>query len=314
MHRLFKNKDLKINFLLFLCLVMPLNAQAIETGGAGLIKVEDDAGRLLELSQAAQRVISLSPHITELVYAVGGAEKIIAGVDFSNFPEQAKALPRVGSGYQLDIESIVSLKPDLIIAWRSGNSRAQLEKLEKLGFTVYYSEPKTLADIAENIRDIGKLLGEQLQANQQADEFMQGIERLKQKNKHNKKVTVFYQVWHQPLFTINRKHIISHVIELCGGINIFSELNTISPQVSIESVISRNPEVIVAGIGDGRNEWLPAWNKWPLIKAVKNKQVYGIDADLIVRHTPRILQGAELMCEYLQQVRNINSNKSSDHD
>ena len=183
---LFKNQLLKIIILCLLWIfIVPTNAHSNATG---LIKISDDAGRLIELAQTAQRVISLSPHATELIYAAGGAEKIIAAVEFSNYPERAKTLPRVGSGYQLDIEAIVSLQPDLIIAWRSGNSRAQLEQLENLGLTVYYSEPEILADIGRNLRDIGVLLGTESIANKQADEFILGIERLKQKNKHNKKI------------------------------------------------------------------------------------------------------------------------------
>lgn len=267
------------------------------------LKVVDDVGRVVQLAQVPQRVISLSPHITELVYAVGGGDKLVGVVEFSDFPAQAKTLPRVGSGYQLDVEAIVGLQADLIVAWRSGNSREQLEQLESLGLNVYYSEPETLANIAKNLRDLGVLLATSKMADEKADAFLLGIEQLREKNKLHKKLAVFYQVWHQPLFTVNSQHIISQIIELCGGENIFAELSGLSPQVSIESLIERNPDVIVAGIGDGRSEWLPAWNKWPMIKAVKNENVYGIDADLIVRHTPRILQGAEMMCEYLQQAR-----------
>ena len=298
---LFENQLLKIIVLCSLWFfITTVNANSNETG---LIKVRDDAGRLLVLAKPAQRVISLSPHVTELIYAVGGGDKIIAAVDFSNYPEEAKALPRVGSGYQLDIEAIVGMKPDLIIAWRSGNSREQLDRLESMGFTVYYSEPEVLTDIAKNIRGIGKLLGSQSMADEKADEFMLGIEQLKKKYKHTKKVTVFYQVWNQPIFTINRQHVISHILELCGGENIFKELRVISPQVDIESVIKRNPSVIIAGVGEGRADWLSEWSRWPNIDAVKNQQVYGINADLIVRHTPRILQGATQICELLEKSR-----------
>jgi len=296
-----KSQMLKIIILnLFCSLLAPVNASSNEMG---LIKIRDDAGRLIELAEPVQRVISLSPHITELIYAAGGGEKMIAAVDFSNYPVEAKALPRVGSGYQLDIEAIVGLKPDLIIAWSSGNSREQLERLESLGFAVYYSEPEVLSDIAKNIRDIGKLLGSPSKANQKADDFMLGIERLKKKYKHTKKVTVFYQVWNQPIFTVNRQHVISHIIDLCGGENIFKELNVLSPQVDIESIIKRNPSVIIAGVDEGRAGWLSEWSSWPNIDAVKNQRVYGINADLIVRHTPRILQGASQMCEFLEKAR-----------
>ena len=222
--------------------VMPASAESSKTD---FITVVDDAGRSIELAQPARRVISLSPHITELIYAAGGDKKIIAAVDFSNYPQQAKALPRVGSGYQLDVEGIVALKPDLIIAWRSGNSRGQLEQLENLGLKVYYSEPEKLVDIAENLRDFGKLLASSPGANKKADKFLLGIEQLKDKYKNAKKVSVFYQVWNQPIFTINRQHIISHIIELCGGENIFKELNVISFAVEVPAKENISSFIIV---------------------------------------------------------------------
>jgi len=282
--------------ILLLLFVSPLH-------GAQSIKVIDDAGVVVELKHSAKRVVSLSPHITELLYAVGGEGKIIAAVDYSNYPDKAKKLPRVGSGYQLDLESIVGLKPDLIVGWQSGNNLVQLQQLKNMGFTVYLSEPKGLEGIAENLLDLGLLLGESERSKNKAELFLNGINRLTKKNRHSKKVTVFYQVWQQPLFTINGDHIISHIIEICGGKNIFKELEVLSPQVDIESVIVKNPDVIIAGVGGDRKDWLSNWHKWDSIEAVKNKQLYGIEADLIVRHTLRILQGAEMMCDILQKTR-----------
>lgn len=288
-----------INILLFnMCFFSSLSSSAEP------IRVIDDAGLLVELSQPAKRVISLSPHITELLYSVGAAEAILAAVDFSNYPEQAKDLPRIGSGYQLDVEAIIGLQPDLIVGWQSGNNQAQLQQLKKLGFNLYLSEPKSLADIAENLIDLGVLLGKQEIAKKKSNQFKSELESLQLKYKGSEKVLVFYQVWQRPLFTVNKQHIISQIIEMCGGDNIFKELSVLSPQVDIESVIARNPDVIVAGIGESRDDWLSNWSTWKSINAVKNEQLYGIDADLIVRHTLRILQGAELMCQALQGARN----------
>jgi len=292
-----------INFLLFsMCLFSSLNSSAEP------IRVKDNADLLVELSQPAKRIISLSPHITELLYSVGAGESILAAVDFSDYPEQANDLPRIGSGYQLDVEAIISLQPDLIVAWQSGNNQAQLQQLKKLGFNLYLSEPKSLTDIAENLTDLGVLVGNQELAKKQAKKYRSKLESLKQRYKDSEKVLVFYQVWQNPLFTVNKQHIISQIIEMCGGDNIFKELSILSPQVDIESVIVRNPDVIVAGIGESRDDWLSNWSAWTSINAVKNNQLYGIEADLIVRHTLRILQGAELMCQALQDARNAKYN------
>lgn len=267
------------------------------------VTVIDDAGIQIQLYKPAQRIVSLSPHITELLYAVGAGKTIIAAVDYSNYPLAAKKLPRVGSGYQLDLEAILGLKPDLVVGWQSGNSPAQLDKLKKLGLTVYLSEPKTLQGIAKNLQDLGELSGNKKEARQQVDIFLNGLLELKQLNKKNKKIRVFYQVWEKPLFTVNDKHLISQIISLCGGENIFNGLSALSPQIDIEAVIARNPQIIVAGADKIRENWLNNWKKWASIDAVKNNQLYGIDADLIVRHTPRILQGARTMCESIDKAR-----------
>ena len=267
------------------------------------IKVVDDSGKDVILNAPAKRIISLAPHTTELLFTAGAEKKLIGVVDYSNYPQAAKKLPSVGSGYLLDIEKILSLEPDLIVGWKSGNQSAQLMQLRNLGLNLYLSEPRSLEDVAENLRSLGLLIGNEKQANKLADDYLSKIEALKYKYKGAKPVRVFYQVWQQPLFTVNSEHIISHVIELCGGVNIFAELKVLSPQIDIESVISRNPEVIVAGAGETREDWLQNWQNWPSIKAVNDNQLYGIDADLIVRHTTRILQGANLMCEALQKAR-----------
>jgi len=281
--------------ILFFCFSFSVTAK--------VIKVQDDAGNEITIEQAAKRVVALSPHIVELLYAVDGDKNIIAAVDYSNYPDAATNLPRVGSGFQLDIEAIVGLKPDLIIAWQSGNNRAQLEIIKKLGFKLYLSEPKNLQGIAKNLRDIGELIGNKKTGEDKSQFFINELSSLAKNKYHTSRPRVFYQVWEQPLFTVNGKHMISQVIELCGGENIFKELGVLSPQVDIESVITRNPDVIVVGAGKNRNGWLKNWEKWSSINAVSNKQLYGINADLIVRHTPRILQGARQMCEAIQKAR-----------
>jgi len=284
----------------------------VEASAGDAIQLSDDLQRTLVLAQPAQRVISLSPHITELVYAAGGGEQLVAAVEFSDYPVQAKQLPRVGSGFQLDLEAIVALRPDLIIAWHSGNGRGQLAQLEKLGLSVYYSEPQTLQHIGKNLRDIGRLLGTASIANAQAEKFSAAIDHLQQRYQNQSMISVFYQVWNRPLFTINGQHLISHIIELCGGRNVFADLPVLSPQIDLEAVLEKNPQVIIAGVGEGRSDWLQEWQRWPFLQAVKKQQVYGINADLIVRHTPRIVQGAEQMCEALQQAREIYSKKQPD--
>lgn len=267
------------------------------------ITVIDDAGRTLVLKKPAKRVISLSPHITELLYAAGAKNQVVAAVSFSDYPPQAKKLPLIGSYNKFDMEAILAQTPDLIVAWQSGNPKVQVEQLIQLGFKVYISEPREFEDVAKDIKQLGILLGTQNQSDVVAENYLRELQRLRKQYSQRQPVRVFYQVWNHPLFTVNGEQLISKVISLCGGINVFSDLAVLSPQITIESVIAKNPDVIFYGSHETREDWADDWRQWKNIKAVANNHLFGIHADLIVRHTPRILQGAKQMCEHLERVR-----------
>jgi iron complex transport system substrate-binding protein len=281
---------------MLIAFLLPISADAE-------ISVVDDAGRAVVLHQPAKRVISLSPHITELLYAAGASEQVVGVVSFSDYPPQARKLPLIGSNDKFDMEAIMAQSPDLIVAWQNGNPKSQVEQLIKLGFKVYISEPRKFEDIAKDIRQLGVMLGTQQQAEPAAEKFLHALQALRQQYSQRPPLRVFYQVWNHPVFTVNGEHLISKVITLCGGVNVFSDLVVLSPQVSIESVIAKNPDVIFYGSHETREDWADDWRKWPNIKAVANQHLFGIHADLIVRHTPRILQGAKQMCEYMDRVR-----------
>jgi len=280
--------------LLLLLVSLPLHAQ---------VSVTDDAGRSVSLMQPAQRIISLAPHITEQLYAVGAGGQIVGAVDYSNYPEAAKKLPRVGGYSRLDLEAILALHPDLVVGWQSGNDPRQLERLQELGFTVYLSEPRELKDIATSLRRLAILGGHRDQGKAQAEHFMQTLRRLAAMNAGRPRVRVFYQIWNRPLMTISGEHLISDVIRLCGGKNVFADLPTLTPTVSEEAVIAADPAMIIAsGMGEERPEWLDQWRRWSRLKAVSNHQLRFIPPDLIQRATPRLLQGAERLCTMIHGV------------
>jgi len=268
------------------------------------ITVVDDAGNTLIFSQPVKRIVSLAPHATELLFAAGATKQITGTVSYSDYPEAAKKIPRIGSYNKFDLESIIAMSPDLIFAWQDGNPEEQLNKMREMGFNIFISEPRKFKDVAENIRSMGKLLGTEKVAEQKAKAFLTELDNLKHQYQPRKLVNIFYQVWNEPLITIGSGHLVGQVIKFCGGRNVFGDLSVISPRVSIEAVMEKNPDVIVAGMALGREDWIEQWQKWKGLKAVKNKHVYAIDADLIVRQTPRVLKGTRLMCEYLDRVRN----------
>lgn len=266
------------------------------------VTVQDDAGRSVSLPQPATRIVSLAPHVTEQLFAIGAGEKIVGAVDYSDYPEQAKAIPRIGGYSRLDLERILALQPDLIVGWQSGNDARTIERMQKLGLTVYLSEPRRLPDIAEGMARLGVLVGEPKKAQQQAEAFRQRLEELRRQYGDSKERTLFYQIWNRPLMTVSGQHLISDVISLCGGRNIFARLESLTPTVSVEAVLVANPEVIIAsGMGREQPEWLEEWKKWPQVSAVKNHRLYVIDPNIINRATPRLLLGAEQMCRFLHQ-------------
>jgi len=268
------------------------------------IRVVDDIGQEIILQQTAKRIVSLAPHITELLFEAGAAQQIIGTVSYSDYPEQAKNIQRIGSYNKFDLEAIVALKPDLIVAWETGNTFARIDEVKALGFPVFINEPREFSDIPQSLIKLGKLLSTEAIANKSAANFNHVLNQLKEKNQQKPLVKIFYQVWNKPLFTVNGEHLISKVIELCGGDNVFRDMSVLSPQVGLESVLQRNPQVIVAGMNKERARWLEEWKKWPSLNAVKDNHLYGIDADLIVRHTSRILHGTQKMCDILDRVRN----------
>ena len=291
-----KNKWLL--FFIFFIGSVPISAQAS-------INVVDNDGNVFRFSRPMSRIVSLAPHITELLFAAGASTQIVGTVSYSDYPQAAKTIPLVGSYNKIDIETVLSMNPDLVIAWSSGNSKEQLEKLKLLGIEVYISEPKSFTDVAENINNMGKILATENIANHASQSFLKELDLLKKQYPENKKVRVFYQVWNDPLMTISDGHLIGQVIKFCSGNNVFGELPVISPRVSIEAVLKENPDVIIAGMAEGRESWLMQWEKWQVLKAVKNKHVYSINADYITRQTPRVIPGIRKMCEYLDKVRNF---------
>lgn len=256
------------------------------------------------VSPPAQRIISLAPHITELLYAAGAGSKLVGNVDYGDYPPAAKALPKVGGYTRPDLEAILALKPDLIIAWQSGNPPAALEKLKAMGIAVHVSQPDRIEDVAREIERLGVLAGTESVANPAAAAFRARHAALAVRFSQRPMVDVFYQIWKQPLMTVNDKQIISDAIRLCGGRNVFGSLPILAPTVTVEAVIAANPEVIVAsGMGDERPEWLNDWRRWKTLTAVKRDNLYFIPPQEIQRHTPRLLDGAEKLCLALDAAR-----------
>ncbi len=268
------------------------------------ISVRDDSGAMVSLKQPAQRVISLAPHVTELLFAAGGGKQVVGVVAYSDFPAAAKAIAQVGDNRQWDMERIIALKPDLLVVWQHGNSEQQIAALRKLGVPLFHSEPKKLDQIADSVAKLGRLLGTDQIAEQQAKTMRSQLQELRQQYSKRAPVRLFYQVWDKPLYTLNGKQIVSDAMQVCGAENVFAALPITAPNVSIEAVLKENPEVIISGeknnqAGDG----LAMWQAYASLLATKRGNLLPINGDLLSRSGPRMLEGTKMLCELLDKVR-----------
>ncbi len=290
-----------MKFRHFLALTVTLS---IFTSAQAELVFKDDTGQEIRLKAPAQRIVTLAPHAAESLYAAGAGDKLIGTVEYSDYPPAAKKVPRVGGYSRIDMEAVAALKPDLVIAWQSGNNMTQVEKLKALGLTVYVSQPNKMADVADQLERLGQLAGTETVANAAAASFRKRLETLQAANASKPKVRVFYQIWKSPLMTVGGPQIISDAIRLCGGDNVFGNLGQMAPTVSVEAVLEADPEAIIAtGMGDAKPEWLHDWDKWTRMTAVKRGNLFHINPDIMQRHTPRILDGAEKLCAHLDVAR-----------
>jgi iron complex transport system substrate-binding protein len=290
----------KVNILRRASMLMPALCLCSAIAHAQ-IAVIDDEGRLVRLAQPARRIVSLAPHVTEMLFAIGAGGQMVGAINFSDYPDAAKKIPRVGDHDAVDIELIRMLAPDLVVAWRSGNAQKQIEKMRELGIPVFVTEPDAMDDIAAAIEKLGTLTGAPAQA--VARGFRTRIERLRATYAGRAPVRVYYQVWPQPLMTVNDHHVIGDVMRMCGAVNVFADLPSRVPIVNIEVVLAANPEMIVTTGEAGAQTSLEQWQRWPDLTAVKQRNLVVLPVDLLIRMGPRIVEGAEKMCEAVDAVR-----------
>ena len=277
---------------------------AAAAGAQAALSVVDDAGRRVTVQQPARRVISMAPHATELLFAAGGGARVVGAMNYSDYPEAAKKIPLVGSNSVIDMERVLALKPELIVVWHTGNTARQIAQLESLGVPVFHSEPRTLGQVADNIERLGRLLGTDAAATSAAGSLRARLAGLEARYARRPPVTVFYQIWDQPLYTLNDAQIASDAIRVCGGRNVFGTLKAVAPEVGIEAVLQADPEAIMAGKRhDPANPGLKLWEPYKSMTAVKRGNLLSVDGELLTRPGPRAIDGAARLCEALEAVR-----------
>jgi len=247
-------------------------------------------------------VISMAPHVTELLFAAGGGSRVVGAVNYSDYPEAAKSIPRIGSNREIDIERVIALKPDLIVAWMHNSSERQIDLVRKLGVPVFQSDPQSLDSIPESVLRLGRLMGTDAAAEATATQLRKQLAALRAQYARRPPVRTFYQVWDKPLYTLSGKSILTDAMRLCGGVNIFDSLNVVAPIVTIESVLQANPEAIIA-TAEKNYSGVELWKQYGSVQAVRNKNLFTLDGNLLNRAGPRMIEGTAAMCEVLEQAR-----------
>ncbi len=281
---------------------MMVLAAALLAPAVGAVTVHDDAGNAVTLDKPAMRVISMAPHVTETLFAAGGGSRIVGAVNYSDYPEAAKSIPRIGSNREIDMERVISMKPDLIVAWMHNNSERQIEMVRKLGVPVFLSDPQKLEGIPDNVARLGQLMGTQAVADPAAAELRRQLASLRSRYAGRPTVRTFYQVWDKPLYTLSGRHIITDALRLCGGENIFDKLTVTAPIVSIESVLQADPEAVF-GTAEKNYGGVNLWKPYASLTATRNDNLFTVDGNLLNRAGPRMIAGTAVLCEKLELAR-----------
>lgn len=278
-------------------LLLSLSAQAA-------LSVQDDYGNTVTLPQPARRIISMAPHATELLFAAGAGSWIVGTVSYSDYPQAAQKIPRIGDNLDVDIERIIAMKPDLLVLWQHADADRQERLLRSLGVPIFYSEPHRLVDIVSSIRRLGVLTGSAAVATQNADTLQLKLTALTQKYARRAPVRVFYQVWDKPLFTLSGAHIVSEAMRVCGGVNIFADLKIIAPSVGTEAVLQADPEVVIGTTEKNPSDGgVAMWKRYPLMTAVRRDNLFQVDGNLMNRAGPRMIDGTAALCQWLDVAR-----------
>ena len=280
-----------------------LSLLAAASAFAGVSAVDSD-GRRVSLEWPAQRIVSLAPHATEQLFAAGAGAKLVAVSEYSDYPAEAKRLPRVASASGVDLERLLALQPDLVVAWRLEATAAALARLEALGLTVFYDEPRRLAQIPDSIEALGELAGTSGTAHGVAATLREQLNALKTQYASRRLVSVFYEISERPLMTLGGRQFVSDAIELCGGRNVFADSALMAPQVNVESVLAADPEAIItANLDPSERSWEAFWRRFPGLRAVQAGNLYAVPVNEMHRHGPRAIRATAVLCRHIDEAR-----------
>jgi len=270
----------------------------------GAVTATDSSGRRVTLARPAERIISLAPHATELLFAAGAGSRLVAASEYSDYPQAAKRLPRVASSGAIDLEQVLALRPDLVVAWRLEATTKALDRLESLGVLLAYVEPRRLDEIPQAVEMLGTLAATDSIARAEAARLRAELARLRSAYRGRPVIDVFYQISERPLMTLNGRHFVSDALALCGGRNVFANAPIIAAAVDAEAVLAANPQAIIAARSDPADRsWQAFWLRFGELRAVHDRNLLALHVDEMHRHGPRAIASTARLCELLDEAR-----------
>ncbi|HSD44294.1 MAG TPA: cobalamin-binding protein [Burkholderiales bacterium] len=278
-------------------------------GASAQLALRDDRGVEVVLAVPATRIVALAPHLAEIAFAAGAGAKVVGVSAHSDFPAAAVQLPVISDATHVDFEALALLKPDLVLAWRSGSRARDVAQLEARGFRVYSTEAGALEDVPRLVRAVGRLAGTSAIADRRAGEIEAELDAIRRRHAGRPEVRVFYEIWHDPLMTVSGRHLVSGMLALCGGANVFADAQPLTPVISREQVLAANPDaILLSAPPDQARATAASWRQFKTLRAVQRNQLHAMDPALINRMGPRVVEGAEAICSTLEQVRKAGAN------
>jgi iron complex transport system substrate-binding protein len=264
------------------------------------VTVPDDAGHSLTLPSTPTRIVSLAPGATEMLFAAGAGQHVIATVQYSDEPPAAKQVPRIGDVVAIDMEKLVALQPQVVVVWPGGGNPAQIEEIGRMGIPLYRQQVNALADLPGSLRRLGALSGTSPIAEKAARNIEVRLATLSHTYEGGRHPSVLLQVWNHPIYTVGGTHLISDALRLCGARNVFGDLRDFGPAIDVEAVVARNPDIIVAAAPPGAGpEWLADWRRFATLRAVRNDNLITFEDQRLTRLGPSVVSATEALCKVL---------------
>jgi iron complex transport system substrate-binding protein len=265
----------------------------------------DDTGRRVTVNYPPRRIVSLAPGATEMLFAAGAGGEVVATDDASDEPPAARKLPKLGDLANVDMERLIAMRPDVVVVWPDGTSPAQIALLARLGLPVYREDPLTLEGITASIQRIGQLAGTAATADRVGGALRARLATLVNRyGRVRKPPTALLEVWDRPLYTVGGREVMSDALRVCGVRNVFGDLPEAAPAISVEAVIGRDPDMIIAAAPPGKGAaWLASWRRFPMLRAVRNGRLIDFEDQRLSGLGPGTIDATAALCRKIAAAK-----------